>query len=97
VDGLSLPKQFILYERSSVVEHVLHTDGVVGSIPIVRTISLKYVGTDPELVWAIPLMKLQDKPEFQAEVAYRKALAKQTVDREMAARSKSKKSTKLHR
>lgn len=27
-----------MYERSSVVEHVLHTDGVVGSIPIVRTI-----------------------------------------------------------
>lgn len=26
-----------MYERSSVVEHVLHTDGVVGSIPIVRT------------------------------------------------------------
>ncbi len=25
-------------ERSSVVEHVLHTDGVTGSIPVVRTI-----------------------------------------------------------
>ena len=46
-----------MYERSSVVEHVLHTDGVVGSIPIVRT-SFHPPRQTSDMRFAAPAMRL---------------------------------------
>ncbi len=77
----------IMLGCNSAGECVLHTDEVVGSIPITPTI-LKSKICPPELAWAKPLIEHQKTAAFKNFIGYYKAVARQRTKRKTETRLK---------